>query len=427
MTEENFGARLRRRREERQIALSAIAEQTKIKLSLLEALERDDVSQWPSGIFRRAFVRAYGVAIGLDPDAVVREFLEVHPEPAEDIAAIAAVALASEIGGPSIRLRTIVGSAIGTLSRLRRASAAGEPSAAGGTASPGPPPADAELAVASEPQAALSTGGARPGSGEGPRSGTTQGPSSRTERLASRYAAAAQGRREDEPDTVRASDLDVAERTPRADPPVLARDLLGLAALCTRLGRVEDASELRPLLREAAALLDAAGLIVWVWEGVAEELRPALVHGYSDRVVAQLPSVTRDDDNATAASFRSARMRAIVGSNHSSAALAVPLLAPAGCAGVLALELQPGAEPSDWVRGTATILAAVIAQLVGGGQRPESRPVADSTTVGRGRPVHATPDLEPPRRRQRRRAQGAPAGATIPHGASAGRARPATE
>ena len=61
---ESFGARLRQRRERQHIALSTIAEQTKIKLSLLEALERDDVSHWPSGIFRRAFIRAYAHAIG---------------------------------------------------------------------------------------------------------------------------------------------------------------------------------------------------------------------------------------------------------------------------------------------------------------------------------------------------------------------------
>ena len=84
---ESFGARLRQRRERQDIALATIAEQTKIKLSLLEALERDDVSHWPSGIFRRAFIRAYAHAIGLDPDVVVREFLEVYPDPVEVVAA----------------------------------------------------------------------------------------------------------------------------------------------------------------------------------------------------------------------------------------------------------------------------------------------------------------------------------------------------
>lgn len=74
-------ARLRRERERRQIALSSISANTKISASLFEALERGDVSRWPSGIFRRSFIRAYAAAIGLDPDTVAREFLEQFPDP----------------------------------------------------------------------------------------------------------------------------------------------------------------------------------------------------------------------------------------------------------------------------------------------------------------------------------------------------------
>ena len=76
---EGFGARLRQRREEQQIVLNTISEQTKIKLSLLEALERDDLSHWPLGLFGRSYVRSYAQAIGLDPAATLREFLERHP------------------------------------------------------------------------------------------------------------------------------------------------------------------------------------------------------------------------------------------------------------------------------------------------------------------------------------------------------------
>ena len=78
---ESFGARLRYERERRQIALRSIAEQTKIGVPLLEGLERDDASRWPSGIFRKSFIRAYADAIGIDPEPVVREFLERHPDP----------------------------------------------------------------------------------------------------------------------------------------------------------------------------------------------------------------------------------------------------------------------------------------------------------------------------------------------------------
>ena len=84
MTDESFGAGLRRGRERRQIALSSIAASTKIGLGLLEALERDDLSRWPSGIFRRAFIRAYAEAAGLDPVAVTREFLERYPDATDD-------------------------------------------------------------------------------------------------------------------------------------------------------------------------------------------------------------------------------------------------------------------------------------------------------------------------------------------------------
>ena len=80
---DSFGARLRHERERRQIALKSIAERTKIKASLLEGLERGDVSRWPSGIFRKSYIRGYAEAIGLDPDAVVREFILRYPDPLE--------------------------------------------------------------------------------------------------------------------------------------------------------------------------------------------------------------------------------------------------------------------------------------------------------------------------------------------------------
>ena len=76
-----FGERLRLHREERQISLAVVSEQTKIKLSLLEALERDDLSHWPLGLFGRSYIRSYAQAIGLDPDEVVHEFLERFPDP----------------------------------------------------------------------------------------------------------------------------------------------------------------------------------------------------------------------------------------------------------------------------------------------------------------------------------------------------------
>ncbi len=78
-----FGSRLRYERERRQIDLRSIAESTKIAVPLLQGLERDDVSRWPSGIFRKSFIRSYAEAIGIDPEPVVREFADLFPDPLE--------------------------------------------------------------------------------------------------------------------------------------------------------------------------------------------------------------------------------------------------------------------------------------------------------------------------------------------------------
>ncbi|MDR1990243.1 MAG: helix-turn-helix domain-containing protein [Acidobacteriaceae bacterium] len=85
MSDESIGCRLRAERERRRITLESISEHTKISLGLLTALERNDVSRWPGGIFRRSFVRAYAEAIGVNPDETVQAFLTQHPEPEQGI------------------------------------------------------------------------------------------------------------------------------------------------------------------------------------------------------------------------------------------------------------------------------------------------------------------------------------------------------
>src|SRR5688500_1711325 len=81
--EQTLGARLRSQRERQRVALVTIAEETKINATLLEGLERNDISRWPGGLFRRAYVRTYAQKIGLDPEQVLRDFLAVYPDPVE--------------------------------------------------------------------------------------------------------------------------------------------------------------------------------------------------------------------------------------------------------------------------------------------------------------------------------------------------------
>jgi cytoskeletal protein RodZ len=88
---DDFGGKLRQARERRGISLRQIAASTKIAAAALEALERNDISKLPGGIFSRAFVRSYAVEVGLDPDETVREFLErFKQEPPPSAEALAA-------------------------------------------------------------------------------------------------------------------------------------------------------------------------------------------------------------------------------------------------------------------------------------------------------------------------------------------------
>jgi hypothetical protein len=114
-----LGAYLRAERQRRDLLLKTISESTKVSLPLLQGLESDDISRWPGGIFRRAFVRSYAEAVGLDPDDVFRRF-ERQYKPVPDatagdaahtpaeIAALAQVTGASRFwpgAGPSSRAR----------------------------------------------------------------------------------------------------------------------------------------------------------------------------------------------------------------------------------------------------------------------------------------------------------------------------------
>jgi len=102
----DFGSRMRHVREQRGVSLRQIAHSTKLSVSALEALERNDISRLPGGLFSRAFVRSYAVEIGADPEETVRDFLAQFPH--ESVAGTSPSVLAV---GPS-RSRQLVARAM---------------------------------------------------------------------------------------------------------------------------------------------------------------------------------------------------------------------------------------------------------------------------------------------------------------------------
>jgi len=80
----SFGANLRREREMRGVPLEEIAGATKISVRALTALEAEEFSKLPGGIFTRSFIRSYARYLGLDEETVLGEYDAVAP-PNEDL------------------------------------------------------------------------------------------------------------------------------------------------------------------------------------------------------------------------------------------------------------------------------------------------------------------------------------------------------
>jgi len=77
---EAFGPNLRRIRIQHGVSLQQIATETNVSEVLWAAMERNDFSRWPNGIFARAYIRDYAKIIGADPDAAVDEFCRWFPQ-----------------------------------------------------------------------------------------------------------------------------------------------------------------------------------------------------------------------------------------------------------------------------------------------------------------------------------------------------------
>jgi len=255
----SFGVRLRTQREQKGISLGEISRHTKIKLSLLEALEHDDLSHWPHGLFGRAYLRAYAQMAGIDAEPLIPAFLELHPDPPDE--------LFNSDAAATRRNFSALRSAVRSLPGLRR--------------------------------------------------------------------------REDRTGT----------------PP----ELETLAGICRRLQQAEGPEDLAPILATVARTLNATGLVLWRWQADAGALEPWLAHGYPEQMVAHLPCVKRNDENAIAAAVRSMQVCTVAKGDYETGALVVPLVTSGRCVGALSLELRGDVGRHEFVGHAALIVAALLA------------------------------------------------------------------
>jgi cytoskeleton protein RodZ len=108
---------LRHARERMGLSLRDVADRTKIRAAILDAIDNNDADRLPPPIFARGFVKAYAREVGLDPQAVAGRYF---PEPAAAPAVNAALTRDRSVGNgasaePSSLITTLLIVAVGLL------------------------------------------------------------------------------------------------------------------------------------------------------------------------------------------------------------------------------------------------------------------------------------------------------------------------
>jgi len=320
--ETSFGANLREQREERKVSLEDISAKTKIKVALLEGLEADDLSRWPQGIFRRAYIRAYAQAIGQDPDPLLQQFLALYPEPPEEQPLVAP----ESPKRPPTRLRFLLNAAFGAARQAATDARQGYHAGLDHVTRVIPEYVDPLYET------------------------DTADPDDLAETMAEDVL---------ETDSVETDSVDQAD----LPLPFVQPALPDIADLCTRVARASSLTQLEPRLADAVRMLNAVGAVLWTWERHKTALRARVSCGYSENVLARFPLVGRDADNAIGVAFRSGNVAVVDGADGETGAIAVPLLGPDGCVGVLALEVRHGDERNNVLHAIASIVAAQCVSL----------------------------------------------------------------
>lgn len=80
MAKGNFGERLKRERELREVSTDELTKATRISTRFLDALENEEWSKLPGGVFGRGFVRTIARYLGLDEESLLGEYDLAHGE-----------------------------------------------------------------------------------------------------------------------------------------------------------------------------------------------------------------------------------------------------------------------------------------------------------------------------------------------------------
>lgn len=171
------------------------------------------------------------------------------------------------------------------------------------------------------------------------------------------------------PGTRSAPGRDTAAAPPAQSPAVEAAhaspagesvDLPAIAALAADVAQLDDAAQVPGLLGRLCGVVDAQGAVLWMRKG--EALHAVAAAGYDPAILQRLAPLTVDDDNPTAAAWRSGELTVVPAAAEGRGAVVAPLRGPNAVAGALALEMAAGRERDP---ATCAVILILAAQLTG--------------------------------------------------------------
>jgi cytoskeletal protein RodZ len=86
----SIGETLAREREQAGLTLTQVSKQTRIRESVIRAMEHDDFSTCGGNFYARGHIRSISRVIGIDPEPLVQEFDDAHDGPPMPLSALTA-------------------------------------------------------------------------------------------------------------------------------------------------------------------------------------------------------------------------------------------------------------------------------------------------------------------------------------------------
>lgn len=83
---QSIGHRLRRARESRGLSRHDVADRTKLPITVVAAIERDDFDSLPFGMYRKAYLRTVAIECGVDPEEIASQYATMFDPPSLQLA-----------------------------------------------------------------------------------------------------------------------------------------------------------------------------------------------------------------------------------------------------------------------------------------------------------------------------------------------------